>query len=218
MSLKPDFAAVPHPVSGSGATSTSFASPRLPHSLPSTAFVGLSAQSHEAEWKHQFARAVSFSRLPQDWDGEGSVPVPLRTILFLITHLNRWRATTPAPSISPGAEGDLWALWAAYDLDIEVCFRKWGDAFVMISDARHQIPEFADDDPQLAHLHDALRELCIRERRHYYRVEAASAWFKSAEAMQAVIRTSMSQSAASLGSEWHISSTGSDEDELCAAA
>jgi hypothetical protein len=125
-----------------------------PHSHPP----GLIARFIE-EWQEQNARVRRLTRLPENWDGDGSSPVNERTALFAIRMLAPLMCFVPAPSFSPGAHRDLWALWAAHGLDIELCFRRPGDVISMISDDKGAIEDFEDDDPHLTVTYAALQEL-----------------------------------------------------------
>lgn len=113
-------------------------------------------------WTQQFARAQGFTQLVEDWDGEGSGPVDTKTLADAMALLTPLSGRTPAPSFSPGSEGDLWALWAGYGLDIEICFRRPGSVFAMISDQRGEVSEFEDEDPDLVATSRALVALSRR--------------------------------------------------------
>lgn len=113
-------------------------------------------------WRDQHLRAVGFTKLPEDWDGEGGLAVDPATVAYAMSQLSNVVGRAPAPSFSPGADGDLWALWAGHGLDIEVCFRRPGDVFAMISDGRGEVVPFEDEDPDLEVTLSALHAMAVR--------------------------------------------------------
>jgi hypothetical protein len=130
-------------------SSTSAAVVADPHEATSIVPATYGLQLFGADWRHQQQRAQQQTALPAGWDGEDGRPVRPRVLAFALSSLSRFVSISPAPSFSPGGEGDLWALWAAHGLDIELHFRRPEDVFAMISDARREIEPFEGDDPEL---------------------------------------------------------------------
>jgi len=68
----------------------------------------------------------------------------------------------PAPLLAPLQLGGLSAEWHERGMNIEVRFRGAENAFVVIQDARKEVPEFLGPDPKLIRARGALEKLSAR--------------------------------------------------------
>lgn len=82
-----------------------------------------------ARWREAVvARLNDLCRLPVGWNGYGAGPVEFGTALFALQMLEcACPANAPAPSIVPGADGDLQVEWHLGTADIELHVRAPND-------------------------------------------------------------------------------------------
>jgi hypothetical protein len=114
------------------------------------------AYAFNAQWHKEYQRLQKLTQLPKGWDSGEGLPVSAAVAGYALNSLRPFERVAPAPSFSTSGEGDVWALWAAHDLDIELHVRSPGDVFAMIEDARCELKTFEDEDPTLDHVRDAL--------------------------------------------------------------
>jgi hypothetical protein len=102
------------------------------------------------DWRSAFKILLELTQLPVDWDRQGASPVDPTTAHFAENLLSLLSTGIPAPSFMPGPNGDVWAIWGDFGLNIEICFRSPGDIFSMVDDAWGEIQDFEEPDPGLA--------------------------------------------------------------------